>query len=223
MFCGEQTLVGEAGGHGIVASAKCRRWSCPQCAIDNQRKLRGLIVELDPTIFITITSSPHCFADQADRARHQRKAWTACRRRLRRLTGERLDCVSVFAATKRGEPHIHAVVKCSLLSALAMQRLLSRWMSADIGECNIDARPVTDVYGLSAYISAQAHLFAGCQRYWTSRGWRVRKWIADTGFMFLALLRATLPMVEQMIVARGHIIVERSTRRLRTLVPFNPP
>ncbi len=225
MLCGQQTLVGEAGGHGVLASLQCRCWSCPDCEPRNRAKLKALVVELDPTFHVIFTSNPHWFNSPEERARQLSAAWSTCRRRLRRRFGQAFDFVAVFAATRRGEPHIHLAVHASLLEANTLQRVLREWMYELVSAPSVVVKPVFDAAKLSRYICRPSHIyrFLGCRRFWTSRGWRVAKWAADAPFAFLAVIRSPLATAERALVAAGRVIIDRSPLRLRTLLPFSSP
>ena len=126
MLCGEATLIGEAGGRAVASALSCNRWSCTECEVRNRAKVIALIIELDPTVHITFTSNPHWLDGPDARARRLREAVSLCRRRLRREFGQAFDFIGVFAATERGEPHIHTAMRCPSIEAKALQRMLSR-------------------------------------------------------------------------------------------------
>lgn len=225
MLCGEQTLLGEAYGHGIAASLRCKRWSCPDCRPVAQAMLRRLVREVEPTHHLVLTSNPHWLDSADDRARRLAKAWALCRRRLRRRFGARFDFVAVFEATKRSEPHIHLAVADRPVSANTLKRLLSKWMGDLTSAPNVTVQHVRDfrggIAGLARYLAKGPRLFAGGRRFWTSRGWRTR--LAEAAFVLLAIARGPLLEIAREAVANGHIIIRRSPLCFVTLYPFTPP
>jgi hypothetical protein len=223
MRCDEATLLGEAGGHGIAVSRRCRCWQCNLCGPINQAKLWRMGVELRPTLALTVTVNPHWFNTPAERAQRASAAFSAFRRHLRRRTGEKLDFVATFETTVRGEPHLHVALRCKSLSARALGRLLSTWMARAIGAPNVKVRAIYDVAGWANYMSKAPAKFDSCRRYWTSRGWRVAKWATEAAFALLTVLRTPLATVGRTIVAAGHVIIGRSPLRLKTLLPFTSP
>lgn len=225
MLCGQRTLLGEAGGHGVAASLQCRCWSCPDCEPRNRAKLAAWVVELGPTRHIIFSSNPHWLDSPDARAKRLSAAWSTCRCRLQRMFGQAFDFVATFARTGRGEPHLHVTIRCDGIEPNTLQRLLAEWMEELISAPSVKVKPIYDAATLARYICrpGHIHLFAGCRRFWTSRGWRVAKRIADAVFTLLSVARAPLATVERLSVAAGHIIIDRSRLRFTTQLPFAPP
>ena len=98
-------------------------------------------------------------------------------------------------------------------------------MKEPIGAPQVVVGPVSDVLELARYICRKnhIHLFSGCRRYWTSRGWRMTKRSSSTDYTLLHIERAPLATVDLRWVAAGRIVIERSLRRIATDQPFAPP
>lgn len=130
------------------------------------------MVELDPTFHVILTSNPHWLDSPDERAQRLSAAWSAARRKLRRQFGQAFDCMAVFAKGARGEPHIHIAMRGDGVEANTLQRALCRWMGDLASAPNVVVKPVPDPAVLARYICrpGHVHLFAGCRRFWTSRG-----------------------------------------------------
>jgi hypothetical protein len=108
----------------------------------------------------------------ADRARKLARAWRVVVARARRqLKLSRIEYLAVFEATKRGEPHLHILVR----SGFIPQRWLSAQMRDLVGSPVVDIRLVRSARQAAAYVSKYIgkapHRFATCKRYWKTRGW----------------------------------------------------
>lgn len=222
MLCPEAVLIGKAHGHGVAATLRCKQWDCARCESDNRKRLALLIRDLKPTLFLTFTASPHWGGSPDDRARKLTVDFQNARRRLRRLTGMKIDFVAVFEATRRGEPHLHIAVACCPLRAEVLQRKILEWLGEPNGSRRVKVRPVHDVDGLASYMSKGPHKFDCCKRHWCSLGWRVRRAVEDAGFVLVSMFRtgrAGLDTVEVFLRGQGFEVFARSPRRLH----FNPP
>jgi hypothetical protein len=219
VLCPEAVLLGQAGPLGVAASLSCKRWSCGRCRLLNSAKLAQLIRDLGPTLFITLTDTPHHGESADARARKLMADFRLLRRRARRWMGSKMDFVAVFEATQRGEPHLHlAVVRCPVRPTV-LEKKLHAWLGGSKGSRRVRVKTVYDRDGLARYMSKDPHKFAGCKRFWSSLGWRIVRPVADAKFRAARLIRASLGVVERQLRADGLAIVSRSPRRIL----FTPP
>lgn len=172
MLCGGRSLVKLMSDGGVAVTLRCRAWTCPDCAPLRKNQLIDLAKSGRPDRFVTLTSNPRVGVSPADRAARLARAWRVVLARARRQwPGRRWEYLAVFEATKRGEPHLHVLVRGPFLP----QRWLSEQMR-DVAEAPIvDIRQVKSVRQAAAYVAKYIgkapHRFATCKRYWHTRGW----------------------------------------------------
>lgn len=123
-----------------------------------------------PDTFLTLTVNPDIFKDPADRARHLARAWRLLRLRvMRKYKWKSLPFICVFEKTKRGEPHLHILLRSTWIS----QKFISETMEELMGAPIVDIRRIDDHNKLAAYIAKyigkDPTMFAGTKRYWSSR------------------------------------------------------
>lgn len=175
MFCRDWTVVKDDGPRRTVAPLKCKRWTCPECAPERQKALRAQARAGHPDKFLTLTVNPAHFDSPVERARQLVRAWRCLRlRAMRRFKLKRLPFLAVFEATKRGEPHLHILLRCRPIP----QAWISDQMADLIGAPIVDIRKVKNA-GMAAayvtkYLTKAPHHFASLKRYWASQDWTPR-------------------------------------------------
>ena len=170
MLCSEWSLVKANGLTCTVQPLRCRCWSCEECAPIRKRQLMAQAHAGHPDTFLTLTVNPKRGLGADDRAKSLAHAWRTLRKRaMRKYKLEALPFLAVFEKTKRGEPHLHILLRVKWLS----QRWLSAQMRDLIDAPIVDIRRVTGTAKISAYISKyigkDPQRFVGTKRYWSSR------------------------------------------------------
>ncbi|MEE8540002.1 MAG: hypothetical protein V3S54_09300 [Woeseiaceae bacterium] len=88
---------------------------------------------------------------------------------MRRYNLKALPFLAVFEKTKRGEPHLHILLRTVYLD----QAWLSDQMKELIGAPIVDIRSLTSAAKIAnyvtKYIAKDPHKFIGTKRYWSSR------------------------------------------------------
>lgn len=152
----------------------CRAWTCSTCAPRRAAQLRWLARSGEPTSFLTLTVNPARGESPERRARDLRDAWRWLRRKMRRRwPGQAFPFLAVFERTKKGEPHLHILLR----GCYVPQDWLSDQMRARLGAPIVDIRHVRDQNRAAAYVAkylAKAPAsWAGCKRYWRSQDWQL--------------------------------------------------
>jgi len=172
MLCGEATLVKIDGRTGSAVTLFCKRWTCDECAPNLRRRVRALIMQGEPSTFITLTASDQAGHTPAQAARTLVIGWRRlCRRILVKRGMDRLPFFAVLEETKRGRPHLHILCRVGWLR--------QSWLSAQWQELAqskiVDIRSVKSqrhaARYLAKYLAKGPTRFEGCKRYWRSLDW----------------------------------------------------
>ena len=128
-----------------------------------------------PDTFLTLTANPKCFESPDARAQALVKAWRTIRRRAQKKYGyDSIPFLAVFEATKRGEPHLHILLRVKWLD--------QEWLSAQLEELTgakiVDIRRVKGRRQAAAYVTKYVGkspgAFEGCKRYWKSQDYIIK-------------------------------------------------
>lgn len=172
MLCGGGSLVHENPQAGVALVLRCRSWRCPDC----QPVRRALVIDQaqsgDANRFVTLTVNPSCFSDPVERAEKLAAAWRIVVKRYKRAFQPReFEYYAVFEATKRGEPHLHILIRGPWID----QKWLSEQMNELIGAPIVDVRKVQNrkhlSWYLSKYVGKDLHKFGSCKRYWRTKNY----------------------------------------------------
>lgn len=175
-YCRDTSLVKRLADHREVQPLKCKCWHCELCAPDRQKDLRGLARRGEPNKFLTLTVNPGRYSGPTERAQQLRHAWLLLRRRLRRTRRWRsIPFLAVFERTKRGEAHLHIMLRTPFIS----QRWISRVMDELIGAPVVDIKMIRDKRRVAAYVAKyigkDPWKWDGCKRYWRSQDYELAK------------------------------------------------
>lgn len=174
MLCSEWSLVKANGTVVTVALLRCRCWSCEECSPIRKRQLMAQAHAGHPTVLLTLTVNPKRSLTPDERARDLAGAWRKLRKRaMRKYSLTKLPFIAVFEKTKRGEPHLHILLRVKWLS----QKWLSQQMRDLIEAPIVDIRKVTGPSKIAAYIAKyigkDPQRFVGTKRYWASQDWEL--------------------------------------------------
>jgi hypothetical protein len=155
-----------------VRRLHCRSWYCDHCAVHRRHQLYAQAMSGHPNAFLTLTVNPATGTDADDRACRLVDAFQALIKEARRRhPNAPLEFLAVFEKTKRGEPHLHVLLRGPYLE----QRWISEFMAAriDAPVCWIRAveNIAKDAGYVAKYISKDPAPFLGTKRYWTSRNY----------------------------------------------------
>jgi len=152
----------------------CRSWGCDHCGKIRQRQLIAKAKSGHPNRFLTLTISPYVGESVEDRRAMLSWALHIIVQRTRRLHPTvPLEYFAVVEATKRGEPHIHVLIRGPYMP----QAQISAWMDELVGSPIVHIRAI-DSEGEAAgyvakYVGKEPDRFGDSKRYWCSRGWEL--------------------------------------------------
>lgn len=175
MLCGEWSLVNPDERSLRAHPLRCRCWTCEECGEIRRSQLKRLARDGTPNTFLTLTVSPNQYNSPQARAQALVRAWRTVRRRAKkRYRYDRIPFLAVFERTKRGEPHLHILLRCRWLD----QKWLSKQMRDLLRSPIVDIRRIHDARKIaryvSKYVSKAPEKFAGCKRYWRSQDYKHR-------------------------------------------------
>lgn len=162
---------------GITAiTLWCRSWSCPDCLPHRLKQLKEMAAAGNPTTFLTLTVNPQHGQNAEMRARELADAFKLLMKRMRRkFVKTREEYLAVFEETKRGEPHLHVLMRAPYVP----QRWISETMAELISAPIVDIRKVhgkrqVAIY-IAKYVGKGPKAFGTLKRYWTSQGYVPKK------------------------------------------------
>lgn len=174
MICGEHSLVNCGTLSGVAISLRCRSWGCEHCREERRAQLVRLAAAGQPNRLLTLTINPKVCTSPVNRAHLLAEAWRLIVKRAKRaFKMPSIEYLAVFEATKRGEPHLHILLRCGFLP----QRWLSEQMRDIADSPIVDIRTVSSPKRAASYIAKylgkQPHKFGTCKRYWCTHAWKV--------------------------------------------------
>ena len=174
MLCSEWTLVKRLRSTVTASPLKCKCWTCDLCGPMRSRQLARQAFLGRPRSFLTLTVNPARGTGPDDRARELSRAWRLLRlRAMRALNLKTMPFLAVFEKTKRGEPHLHILLRTVYID----QEWLSDQMRDLIEAPIVDIRSVEEPGKLAnyitKYIAKDPHRFKGTKRYWSSQDYEL--------------------------------------------------
>lgn len=169
MYCGSRTIAIASGDTAKAFPLRCRSWRCPTCAPKRRWQLIQDGLAGEPNRFVTLTVNPHWGDSPEARGAALARAWRDYVREWRRQrpSGE-LHYMAVLELTKRGEPHLHIIVRGGFIP----QKHLSAFMARAIGAPVVDVRMVREKSEVASYvakyISKRPIRLGTLKRYWRS-------------------------------------------------------
>lgn len=175
MFCHQAlSKVKEQGGGLTVEPLYCRAWTCRVCRHRRRAELKHLAQAGYPTTFLTLTVNPKRGDGPDDRARKLTKAWRALRAAMcRNWPGEKFPFLAVFERTKKGEPHLHILMRAPFIKQAWISERMARLTGAPIVDIRYVRDPSRATGYITKYVSKAPERWEGCKRYWRSQDWKV--------------------------------------------------
>lgn len=163
-----------------VHSLYCGCWDCQVCHERNRRRVYRTIRQGNPTAFLTLT-----LRDVDAFAQDKPGKWLAraFRHLVKRIRRRYPDCEVEYAwvmeATKRGVPHLHAVLRAPFIP----QSWLSEQWAELTGARVVHIRAVDNAGNgakyVCKYLTKDNYKFDGTKRWHKSRGWLTKSKSAD--------------------------------------------
>lgn len=129
-----------------------------------------------PNTMLTLTVNINRLEHPAARAVAVAHAWRRLRRAIcKRQKLKSLPFIAIFERTKRGEPHLHILLRAPFIS----QRWISSWMKKEEQSPICDIRRVGkagQIVGyIAKYVTKKPERFEGTKRYWCSQDYQTTK------------------------------------------------
>lgn len=171
-ICGKYTLVKWIEGRATAHPLKCRCWTCANCYDWRRKALISDAKAGRPTTMITLTSNPKWGKSPTYRAQQLVVAWRVLIRELRRRPEHsKTQYLVVMEKTKKGEPHLHILLRGPFVPQKWLSRRMAMLMRAPI----VDIRRVNRSKGVAEYVTKyigkDPKRYEGCKRYWRSMDW----------------------------------------------------
>lgn len=170
--CGGWSIIKHETTGSRAITLWCRAWSCPDCAPYRLAALKKMATDGQPTTFLTLTVNPATGESVDDRARALVDAMRIMIKRARRkFTKAPIEYLAVFEETKKGEPHLHMLMRAPFVP--------QKWISAVMDE--LIRAPVVDIRQVKSqrlvaryiakYVAKGPKAFHALKRYWSTRGY----------------------------------------------------
>lgn len=168
--CGGWSLVKTHLGGAEAITLWCRSWLCSDCAPKRIWRLAKFAMDGKPSTFLTLTVNPALGESPDERAQSLSDAFKVLIKRARRkFTKGNIEYLAIFEETKRGEPHLHILLRAPFIP----QRWISETMAALISAPIVDIRKVGRARSAALYVTKYCAKgpkpFAQLKRYWCSR------------------------------------------------------
>lgn len=174
MLCSEVHLVKSDDEWTEIKPLPCNRWSCEYCGPRRKFQLIAQACAGEPNKILTLTVNPAKGTGPNDRRDMLHDAWKRLVKRiLRKMKWKKLPYMAFLERTKRGEPHLHILLRCGYIP----QAWIAEQMRAMIGApiCWIEQIKSTKkaINYVSKYVAKEPAQFGNRKRYWVSQGWEI--------------------------------------------------
>lgn len=160
-------VVGDEARAWLV---RCNSWNCETCAPLRRRKLQGMARAGNPNMFMTLTTNPHTGQCAFDRARAMTKGWHKLTAQIKRKLGiKSLEYIAVIEQTKRGEPHMHVLLRSKYIDQAWLSTAWENLTGARIVHIRRVDDPGRATAYVSKYMSKTPMRFGRGKRYFRSR------------------------------------------------------
>jgi hypothetical protein len=132
-------------------------------------QLKKLAFNAKPTTFLTLTVNPSTGTDPADRARALANAWRICVKRARRkFTKHPIEYLAVFEKTKKGEPHLHILLRAPIIPHAWLSNTMNELIQAPIVDIRrVHSGSLAASY-VAKYVGKGPKAFGTLKRYWST-------------------------------------------------------
>lgn len=170
--CGGWSLAAHTSSGTKAITLWCRSWSCVDCMPFRLAGLKKQASDGQPTTFLTLTVNPARGQSPEHRARELVDAMKLLfKRAARKFQKSRIEYMAVFEETKRGEPHLHMLMRAPFIP----QKWISDTMNELIQAPIVDIRRVNSVRAaaqyVAKYVSKGPKGFGSLKRYWATPGY----------------------------------------------------
>jgi hypothetical protein len=190
--------------------------------------LKKIAAAGEPTTFLTLTVNPTFGTSPEDRARHLVSAFrTMLKRASRKFTKQPLHYLAVFERTKKGEPHLHVLMRAPYIPQAWISETMAALINAPIVDIRkVHNRAVAAAY-IAKYVSKGPQQFATLKRYWMTRGYHLtkvkRSKDADEWSSGWRVVRQSLYLLAEHWETFGHSVIWHDATTIYCLASTGPP
>lgn len=150
----------------------CRSWLCTDCAPKRTANLARHAMNGQPSTFLTLTVNPAIGESADSRAQSLSDAFKVLVKRARRkFTKAPLEYLAVFEETKRGEPHLHILMRAPFIPQAWLSEQMSELISAPVVDIRHVGHARNAARYITKYVTKGPKPFASLKRYWSSKGY----------------------------------------------------
>lgn len=175
-LCNEWTIVKLQPEQRRARPLYCRSWGCDTCRPKRKSQLLALATSGEPSRFLTLTVNPAVGTDPEHRLKMLSHAWKVLVKRLRRLYGDKaIEYLAVVEETKRGEPHLHILLRSPFIPWSLISAAMAELISAPIVDIRKIHKARQVVSYVAKYITKAPAQFGHAKRYWHSKAYELDK------------------------------------------------
>lgn len=128
----------------------------------------------EPTRFLTLTVNPRRGGSPEERCLELAHAWRVLVKRLRRANpSEPVEYLAIVEQTKRGEPHLHILLRSPYIPQAVISAAMSELIDAPIVDIRRIRDPKEVIRYVAKYVTKAPAKLGTCKRYWTSRSYEL--------------------------------------------------
>lgn len=172
MLCSDFQIVKEHHGGEDVLPLPCNCWTCDYCAPRRKRKLVAIARSGNPNKILTITVNTAVGLSPFHRRQMLHTAWKALTKRImRQFKWKKLHYMAFVEKTKRGEPHLHILLRCGYIPQAWLSTQLKDLIGSPIVWIEQVKNTQQAVFYVTKYVGKAPAQFGTLKRYWVSREW----------------------------------------------------
>jgi len=172
-ICREWMLHRQSTTHAEGKPLLCRSWTCEHCYELRKRQLMAIAFSGEPNRFLTLTVNPAFLGSPEERLRSLAWAWRTVVKRLRREhRGKTLEYLAVVESTKRGEPHLHILLRSPFLPHQQISDYMGELINAPVVDIRTARGKGQVIAYVLKYIAKDPAHFGTSKRYWMSRHYK---------------------------------------------------
>lgn len=170
MFCREWTLVKSTDSARLAKPLTCKSWGCEYCQPTRRAQLMAKAASGLPNRFLTLTCNPAYGDSPYHRLRLLSHAWNVIVKRLRRVYGVAgVQYLAVVEATKRGEPHLHILLRSPFIPHDMLSQAMDELTHAPVVDIRKIRNTAEVVRYVAKYVAKRPAQFGTAKRYWQSK------------------------------------------------------
>lgn len=176
VLCSEYQLVKHHSAGDEILPLPCNRWSCDYCGPRRRHALIRQAAAGQPNKVLTITVNTAVGQSPLERRQMLHNAWKILTKRImRQFKWKKLHYMAFVEKTKRGEPHLHILLRCEYIP----QQWLSSQLKELIGSPIVWIEQIKNtgqaVHYVTKYVGKEPAQFGTLKRYWMSRDYELEK------------------------------------------------